>query len=324
MIRTACRSAMSAAGLMLAAAFAPVEPANAQTLDYRTSVGYSTGSYIFSGTTWSAAMFHAVDLRVGRFTFSASAPIVAQNNSALTYIGGIVVPTGGPDDAAVAQRRNGQPVEMGPGTGTGRGGMGGQGSGQGGSGGRAGGNVAPAVRATTTADTLTVTEPGGTSVNIGDPMVSGSAELYTGTGVLRAVSVHLFAKAPLASVSSGVSTGQWDFGGGASFSLGSSRTFFFGDASYWVLGDMPALELLDNVVYGLGVGQASNDGRWSMLASASGSSQVIRNVEPPVSAGVSVGFRPGTAQSFTVGLSFGLTESAAKVATTLGWRARIF
>ncbi len=318
MTRTSVRTALSTAGLMFAAMLTPVDVADAQTVDYRVSLGYATGSYIFSGTTWSAAMFHGLDVRAGRFTFSASVPVVAQNNTALTYIGGVIVPTGGPDGAAVAERRNGQPVQMGPGTGTGRGANGGMGAGNG------RGNVVPIARATTTADTLTETQPGGTSVNVGDPLFSASAELYSGFGALRAVSVHLFAKAPVASVASGVSTGQWDFGGGASVSLGAGRTFFFADASYWALGNMPELELLDNVVYGLGVGRTSADARWSVLVSASGSSPVIRNVKPPASAGVSVGFRPGTAQSFTVGLNFGLTESSAKVSSTLGWRIRAF
>jgi hypothetical protein len=323
------RTTRAAAGMtacLILMAMIPTRVVRGQTVDYRVSLGYATGSYIFSGTTWSAAMFHAVDVHAGRLTFSASMPIVAQNSTALTYVAGIIVPTGGPDAAAVAQRRSGQPVEMGPGTGAGRGGQSGQGNGQMGSGGRIGGNVVPAARATTTApgDTLTVSEPGGTSVNIGDPMFSGSAQVYSGIGIVRMVSLHLFAKAPVASVSSGLSTGKWDFGGGASLSLGADRTFFFGDASYWVLGDMPGLELLDIVAYGAGVGQASADGRWTVLASASGSSRVIANVQPPVSAGLSLGFRPGALQSFTVGVNFGLTESAAKVSTTLGWRARMF
>lgn len=322
------RAAAPVAACLISIAALVPSAAWAQTVDYRVSTAYATGSYIFSGTAWSAAMFHSLDVQGGRFKFTASVPIIAQNNTALTYIGGIIVPTGGPDDAAVAGRRNGDPIQMGPGTGTGRGSMGGNGQGnaQGGSGGRMGGNVVPAgaVMATTTADTLTVTEPGGTTVHVGDPMFSGSMDVYTGTGMLRAMTVHAFAKAPMASVASGVSTGQWDFGGGASLALGSGQRFFFGDASYWVLGDMPALELLDNVVYGVGFGQSSADGKWSLLGSASGSSAVIRNVTPPVSAGFSLGYRPTSFQSLTWGLSFGLTESASKVATSLGWRVRLF
>ncbi|HUX35092.1 MAG TPA: hypothetical protein VMV51_14560 [Gemmatimonadaceae bacterium] len=324
MTRTQRAAASGAACLISMATLALASAAQAQTVDYRVSAGYATGSYIFSGTAWSAAMFHSLDVQGGRFKFTASVPIIAQNNTALTYIGGIIVPTGGPDDAAVAGRRNGDPIQMGPGMGTGRDTTGG--NGRGGSGGRMGGNVAPtaAVMAVTTADTLTVTEPGGTTVHVGDPMFSGSVDLYTGTGILRAMTVHAFAKAPMASVASGVSTGQWDFGGGASLALGSGQRFFFGDASYWVLGDMPELELLDNVVYGVGFGQSTVDGKWSLLGSVSGSTAVIRNVTPPASAGFSIGYRPSSFQSLTWGLSFGLTESASTVSTSLGWRVRLF
>ena len=326
------RAAAPVVACLIAITMAPVRAIRAQTVDYRVSVGYATGTYIFTGTTWSAAMFHSVDVQAGRFKFSASVPVVAQNNTALTYIGGIIVPTGGPDDSAVAQRRQGQPVEMGPGMGSGRGGpsgqtgTNGQGPGQNGTGGRAGGNLVPASRATvgTTADSLTVAAPGSTRVDVGDPMFSASMDVYTGSGIIRGLSVNAFAKAPVASVASGVSTGKWDFGGGASLSLGAGHTFFFGDASYWVLGDMPGLELIDNVAYGVGVGRGSADGRWSVIASAAGSSRVIANVEPPVSAGVSVGYRPGSTQSLTAGLNFGLTESAATVSASLGWRVRMF
>ena len=279
----------------------------AQVVTYSLSTSYSAGSYIFTGNTWSAAMFHGLQVQAGRFNFSASLPIVAQNNTALTYIGGVIVPTGGPDGAAVAGRQKGQPVQMGQGM---RGGQGMQPSG--------------ALMALAPGDTLTVAEPSGTAVNVGDPFFSGGVELYRGTGWVRSMSVQAFAKAPVASVSSGVSTGQWDYGGGASLSMGSARTFVFGDASYWVLGDMPTLELLDNVMYGVGIGRASDDGRWSVIGSASGSSAVIRNVSPPASAGVSVAYRQSASQSLTFGLHFGLTESAPQFGASVGWRVRLF
>lgn len=328
MTRFSRAAAIAAASLIGMSEFGTARALQGQTVHYSVSTSYATGSYIFDGSAWSAAMFHGLRVQGGRFSFSATVPIVAQNNTALTYIAGVLVPTGGPDDSAVAARRRGQPVEWGQGTGGMRSGTGGPGSGSGsgsgnGFGGR--GNVASApVFATTTTDTLTVTEPGGTRVNVGDPFVSGSVDLYQGLGFVRSLSVQAFAKAPLASVSSGVSTGKWDVGGGASIALASGRTFVFGDASYWVLGDMPALELLDNVVYGVGVGRSSEDGRWSLAASASGSSEVIRNVTPPASAGLSLAYRQSARQSFTLGTNVGLTESASKFSVLLGWRVQMF
>ena len=334
MTRSIRAAAIAAASLIGISEPGTARSLHAQTVHYSVSTSYATGSYIFSGSAWSAAMFHGVRVQGGRFSFSATLPIVAQNNTALTYIGGVLVPTGGPDDSAVAMRRRGQPVEWGQGTGGMRSGSGGPGSGSGsgsgsGNGSSSGfgghGNVASGpVLATTTADTLTVTEPGGTNVNVGDPFFSGTVELYQGLGFVRSLSVQAYAKAPIAPVSSGVSTGKWDFGGGASVALASGRTFFYGDASYWVLGDMPALELLDNVVYGVGVGRSSFDGRWSLAASASGSSEVIRNVTPPASAGLSLAYRQSALQSFTLGANAGLTESASKFSVSLGWRVQLF
>ncbi len=323
------RNGIVAACLAAAIGLVPVRPLTAQQVSYSASAGYSTGSFIFSGDAWSAAMFHGLSVRTGRFTLSASLPIIAQNNSALTYIGGVIVPTGGPDAGAVSQRRKGQPVEMGSGMQSGQGGTGGQsGSGQGGSGSGSGngwgnGNVgAPQFQtaADSTADSLTVAAPGETSVHVGDPVFTTTVELYHGLGAIRSLSVHAFAKAPIASVSSGVGTGKWDYGGGASVAFGAGRTFVFADASYWVLGDMTDLELLDNLVYGVGVGRASEDGRWSLVASATGSSQVIRNVTPPVSIGATLGYRASSTHALTLGANFGLTESASQAAVTLGWR----
>ncbi len=300
--------ALASLGLVFAAMLVPAPGLRAQVVSYSLSTNYSAGSYIFSGNAWSAAMFHGLQVQAGRFNFSASLPIVAQNNTALTYIGGVIVPTGGPDGAAVAEREKGQPVQMGKG---GRGGASMQ---------RAPGGAALAVAP---GDTLTVAEPGGTAVNVGDPFFSGGLDLYRGTGWVRSMSVQAFAKAPIASVSSGVSTGQWDYGGGASISLGSGQTFLFGDASYWVLGDMPTLQLMDNVVYGVGLGRASDDGKWSVIGSLSGSSEIIRNVTPPASAGLSVGYRQSTWQSLTFGVHVGLTESASQFSASIGWRVRL-
>lgn len=302
------RPVITAAAALIVTSLGGTPSVHAQIVHYSVSTSYSAGSYIFSGNTWSAAMFHGLTVQTGRFTLSASLPIVAQNNTALSYIGGVIVPTGGPDNAAVAERQKGQPVQMGKGSGSG--------SGQ-------GGLQALGALAVAPADTLTVAEPGGTAVHVGDPFFSAGVELYHGTGTLRSMSVQGFAKAPMASVASGVSTGQWDYGGGASLSLGAGRTFFFGDASYWVLGDMPTLQLLDNVVYGAGIGQTSEDGKWSVLGSVSGSSAVIRNVTPPASLGVSVGYLQSESQSVTLGAHFGLTESAPQFGLSLGWRVRL-
>ena len=298
---------LGVAGLIVVAGLAGARPIAGQVVDYRLSTSYATGSYIFTGRTWSAAMFHGVSARFGAVSFSASLPVVAQNNTALSYVAGVILPTGGPDGAAVAARRKGAAIPMGPGM----------------PGGRRAGSVGPAF-AVAPADSLTVAEPSGTAVHIGDPFLSAMADVFRGQGLVRSITVQAFAKAPVASVASGVSTGRWDYGAGAGLAFGAGRMFWFGDLSYWVLGDMPALELIDNVAYGAGLGRSTADGRWSMMGSVSGSSVVLRNVAAPASAGVNIAYAPVPAHAFTFGLNFGLSESAAQLSASLGWRVRLF
>jgi hypothetical protein len=128
---------------------------------------------------------------------------------------------------------------------------------------------------------------------------------------------------PLADVSTGLSSGEWDIGLGGSAVLGLGRMLVLADASYWWVGDMPELELRNGLSYALGVSTPVFSGRGSLMGMVSGMSKVIETMDPPVTVTASLGRSVGdrTLVSATAGL--GLTESAPDVYAAIGWSIRL-
>ena len=297
---------LTAAAVLHGAAL--VGPVAAQEVEYTGGVQSATGEYLFTERTTSFALLNGLSLAVGRVRLSATLPVLYQNSTAVTYIGGVPVPTGGPDAGAVRQREPGRKVPMGSGP---------HGPGQGGHG------QAGVVAADETPTAQLVAAPGDYRVDVGDPLLQVGVALHDGGGILRTVGVHALAKAPLADVESGVGTGEWDYGAGVSVGLGGVRTFVLADVSYWIVGDMPDLPLRNPLSYAVSVGRSLGDGRWSVLGSVLGATTMIEGADAPVSVGLGVGFAPRSTHGFNLGVSVGLTESAADVSSFLGWRVAL-
>jgi hypothetical protein len=168
-----------------------------------------------------------------------------------------------------------------------------------------------------------VAEPGDFRMYIGDPVVQLDVDLHQGFGLVRSFTVDVMAKAPVADIESGISTGEWDYGAGAMIALGGGRTFVFANATYWVLGDMPDLPLRNMVSYGASVGRASGSGRWSLLGSVTGATSMIEGTDPPLSAGIGAGYLRAGGQGLSAGVSVGLSESSPDVSSYVGWRVPI-
>lgn len=189
-------------------------------------------------------------------------------------------------------------------------------TGDGGNGHGLGPSAFQATPAQASADT--VLAPGDYEATIADPMLTGSVEVFQGDGTLRSVQLDAFAKVPFADLDSGVGTGEWDYGGGASVALAAGSTLLFGDVSYWTYGDLPDLVLEDGLSFGAGVGRPIGD-RWWVMASFSGSQRIIDNVDPYASLTLAGSYLVGSDHSVSAGAGFGLTESAADVSLYLGW-----
>lgn len=280
-------------------------PAAAQELEYTGALQGATGDYLFTQRTTSLALLNGLAYTFGRLRVAATLPVVYQNSSAVTYIGGIPVPTGGPDAGAVRQREPGRRVPMGPGR---RGSAG------------PGATPRAVVAAAEEPAALTVTEPGSYHVEIGDPVLQLGVELAGGFGLVRTFSIHTLVKVPVAGIESGVGTGEWDYGAGIALGLGEGRTFVLADASYWVVGDLPDLRLRNTLTYSVSVGRSLGVGRWSVLGSVTGATSIVDRADAPLAVGVGVGYAPERSYGLVGGVSAGLSETSPDLSSYLGWR----
>ena len=297
---------MCALGVALLAA-ATTTPA--QEVGWSGSFGYASGTYLFAEEFRTFSLLNTLSLRAGRLELNASVPVLAQNGTSVSYIAGVPVPTGGPDAAAVRRRQGGTAVPVRPGR---------RGHGQL----ESGSLLLATVAADTLVDSLSVAGTGSYEVNVGDPMFGASLTAYEGFGAVRSLGFDAYAKAPVASVQSGVSSGEWDYGAGASLALGVGETLVFANATWWVLGDMPDLALEDALFYSLALGHSLGDD-WSLLASAAASTRIIAGSDPPASVNLSFSRRLTDGASISVGAGAGITETASDFSVSLGWITRL-
>jgi hypothetical protein len=217
-------------------------------------------------------------------SLSGSLPVIVQNSGVVTFVAGQPVPTGGEQSGAVGGRRKGDRIGTGPGSST----------------------------------DSTVVFRDRYEVEVGDPILNGALEIYRGLGFIRSVSLQGGAEPPLRSLDSGVGTGEWDFGAGATLVLGSRRALVLGDASYWSFGD-PDLELEGALLYTVGVARSVMDARASALLNVSGATRIMETVDPPLSAGLSFLYTVREGRMVNAGLSVGFTEASPDYSIILGW-----
>ncbi len=154
---------------------------------------------------------------------------------------------------------------------------------------------------------------------LGDPLVHMGIRLWEEGRYLPSLQLTGQAKIPLARLESGFGTGEWDFGAGLSLSKRIGSVFLFADVGYWILGDLPDLELRDPWVYILSLGLPISGNKAALMFSYSGSTETISGVEPPSSLSVGVSFRIGPRSSLMLSGSLGLSESSPDFSASFGW-----
>ncbi|MCC7003138.1 MAG: hypothetical protein IT357_13355 [Gemmatimonadaceae bacterium] len=268
---------------------------DAQQIDYNSSVTASRGTFVFSEATTSWAFDQGLTVHASRWRFGASVPLIFQNSSALTYIGGIPLPTGGPGAAAVRGRTTGTTVPMR---------------------GRRDTLAAPG--------SALVESPGAMSLEVGDPVVHAAWNVALADRSRVRMGVKALAKIPVADPSSGVGTGEFDSGVGVDVSVITARAFFYADATHWWLGDMPDLPLGDLTTVAMGLGRSLDGrGRVSALATITAATALVDNLDPPVALGLSLGIAVAERRYVTLSGAAGLTESAPDWAVSVGWRVSL-
>jgi len=269
-------------------------PLEGQSVRYSGALQYATGSYVFDARSHSVSLRSGLSVEAGRFDASVSIPVILRNGGVLSTVGDRLVPTGGEGHGVMTGRRSGDRIRTHDGGGMGPGGM------------------HPAPDSTVHFSEAYV-------LRVGDPFLRVSGQVLGDRGPLRSLRGTGAVKVPTSDLDSGVGTGEWDYGLGASATVLVGSLFVMGDAEYWWYGDLPDLELRDGLSWGTALAGLAFERRISLMATVSGSSRPIRTMDPPLNLGVAAGYRLANDWSMSTGVTVGLTESAADVAIYLGW-----
>lgn len=307
------RRGLTLAALTLILVTTAATRAAAQETTWSASVQYSQGDYFFTETTRSWLLYSGFSWQGERFRVSVGLPVVIQDSRAITFVGDVPIPTGGPDSEAVGRKGSGDRVPMG--------GRRGSGSGAAATTAWPGQGTTPPPLALQTSGTAgdTVAAPAAYRAQVADPLVGVGLELIRPRGPFLGLDLTGSVKVPVRNIDSGVGTGELDVGIGLSTALGRGRALLFADAGWWSYGDPPGLELKDVVSWSVGVGGLLGS-RTSGLVSLAGSSGIMEAVEAPldVSALLSVGLNDRL--SLSLGAGVGLSEASPDFTLSAGTR----
>ncbi len=299
-MKTTRKALVVLAAAVLAAAAGAATGQESQ-FTYSGSLQYASGDYTLSETTSSFLLYNGFVYRKGKWSFTASIPLIDQDSPYVTYAGGTPVPSGrrqGVDTATTGTMGSG-----GSGTTNGAGTTNGPGTGRGGT------VIVPDPQ------TLDFDESG-----LGDPVFRADFAVLQSQASGVRFGLYGAAKPPLADEDSGFGTGEWDYGAGVTVSRRVGSTLFLADLGYWIFGDLPDFELEDPFAYSIGVGRLLEGGRYSVLGSVSGYTETVDGVDGPIEAGFTVSRLARSGRSFNVTLSAGLSESAPDYSISTGWR----
>ncbi|KPK04913.1 MAG: hypothetical protein AMS20_07855 [Gemmatimonas sp. SG8_28] len=288
------------------AAFVVVTPAaSAQQLHYEGALSLTSGTYLFTERTNSWTLSTGLAFAAGPVTFRASLPMFVQNTTLLTSSGGGLVPTGGSSsgtvaDSSSARRGRGGTIPTGATTSS---------------------LSVPSLSVVQSADgTIEVPSAAvtGYAAHAGDPLIGATAAVSSGRLSLL---LGASAKVPL-NDSTGYGTGAWDFGGSGSLSyLFGLTTMISVDAAYWVMGDLPELDLQNPLLLSASLSFLGLSG-WGVSGSLSTASPVIDGYSGSTMVTGSL-LRVGRSRSLGLNIGVGLSAMAPDVTVGLTWRMQL-
>jgi hypothetical protein len=157
-------------------------------------------------------------------------------------------------------------------------------------------------------------------VGVGDPLFHADLEFIKEGKFFPSLRLSAEIKMPVTDIDSGFGTGEWDYSAGLSVSKSMGRAFIFADLIYWVLGDLVDLELKDIWSYSFALGSSLGGGKYAVIATYSGQTQVIEGLDAPAFFGIGFSYRIDSKKSLMLSGSLGLTESAPDFSLSFGWR----
>ncbi len=250
-------------------------------VDYVGSVQFASGDYIFTERTNSAFLFSGISASVGELGLTLNMPLILQSTPWITYGAVTAIPSGGTEHSELSRQMGGRQSH----------------------------------EAVTLVDTTAYED-----IGIGDPLAHADFRLWKEGAVLPSLRITAEVKVPIADVDRGFGTGEWDYSAGVSLSKSFGRTMLFTDVAYWVLGDLPDLELKDPLAYSFGLGQMLPGGRVGLLASMSGYTRILEGVDPPAQISLGLSYLLGSGRSLMGSAAFGLSESSSDISLSFGWR----
>lgn len=292
---TTARTALAVLAMAAFPAVAMAADGQEAQLTYSGSLQFASGTYTLSETTRSVLLFNGISYQKGRWTLSANIPLIYQDSPYVTYAAGTPVPSG---------RRLGETSGSSSGS-TSSGTTSGSASGRG----RGGTVIVPDP------NTLDFNETG-----LGDPVLRADFSAFERPAQGLRLGVYGAFKPSVADEDSGFGTGESDYGAGLTVAKKIGSTLFLADVGYWVLGDLPDLELEDPVAFSVGVGRSLAGGRNSVLASVSGLTETIAGTDGPLQAAFTWSRLTPTGRAFSLTLAAGLTDSSPDYSVSTGWR----
>lgn len=248
---------------------------------YVGSVQFASGDYIFSERTNSAFLLNGISASSGELGFSLSMPLILQSTPWITYGGVTAIPSGGTEHSELSRQMGRRRTD----------------------------------EAVTLVDTTAYRE-----IGIGDPLAHADFKLWSEGTVLPSLRITADVKVPIANVDRGFGTGEWDYSAGVALAKSLGRTMLFTDVAYWVLGDLPDLELKDPIAYSVGLGHALPGGRVGLLATVFGYTRILEGVDPPAQVSLGLSYLLGGGRSLLGSAAFGLSESSPDISFSFGWR----
>ena len=267
-----------------------VEQAQAQELYYAGSLQYAAGSYFFTERTGSFYFSNSLGMSADRGSIYFSIPLITQNTPWISYSRSVtgMLPTGGPQNRLVETRHQQQ-----------------------GSGGGSRKNaIDPGL-----ADTVSFSK-----THVGDPSLSVNVKLWSNQSKNSTINSNWGLKFPIADANSGFGTGAWDAGGGLSWAQRIQQNYLLiVSGMYWRLGDMEDLDLNNIVSYSTALGRTFRDGKLMSTVSVMGSTEIINEVDPPMSVGAGLNYQMSTPVNLSTNVLVGLTESTSDFSIGVGW-----
>lgn len=156
-------------------------------------------------------------------------------------------------------------------------------------------------------------------VGLGDPVLHFNLDAVQERTTTPGISFTADLKIPISDVDNGFGTGEWDYAAGLSLFKTFERTMLFLDGSYWVIGDLPYLELKDTVAFGFSVGRLYPGKKIGLIASITGNTSTQAGFDAPLQVGIGVNQLFETGSGLSGSINFGLTETAPDISVSLGY-----